>query len=114
MSRRTDEDALLARAREALQGDDLPGHIQSRLRQARADAVASTAASAGTRAGNSLWLVPAGALGAVALAAVLLRNAPANHPPLLDEQEMAAAMEMDVLEEMEFLAWMLETEPDAG
>jgi hypothetical protein len=107
------ERAFAQRAREALDAQGVPDDVAARLRQARQAAVASVDARP-RWAGITRTLAPAGGLAAGALIAlVFLRGGPAALPDM-DERELAAAAEMELLDDMEFVAWLIETEDDAG
>ena len=97
-----------ARARlEASELDIDPERLE-RLQAARRAAVA--AVPAGPERGLlGRWWVPTGAMAAAALVlGVLLVPGPERLPPVLDAAEMSAAQEMELLDELEFVAWMLE------
>ena len=72
------------------------------------------AAGQATWLGGARWMVPVGGAAAVAVTALLLHGEGVEQLPRLAEPELAAAMEMEILDDMEFLAWMLEEDPDAG
>lgn len=87
--------------------------VAARLRAARQEAVyAADRRSARSR----LWLAPAGgAVAAAVVAAILLREPGVAPLPMLDEQELAAATDLEFLEALEMLAWMEEESArDAG
>ena len=61
-------------------------------------------------------LLPAGGLLAAGVAAAILWPV-AQSPlqlPALDDNEMAAATEMEMLDEIELIAWLLEQDADVG
>lgn len=111
------EEELARRARAGLELQELSPEVQSRLRSARAQAV-ERLAQREDRAGitaslRQRLLIPAGALGAAGVLSVawLMSQQAAPDMPVLDEQEFAALTEMELLDEIEFLAWMME-QPD--
>ena len=109
-------DELEQRAREALRRSELdidPERVQ-RLQQARREAVAAAERSLAVPSSSRLWWwLPTGAVAAVALVVGLMLN-PAPEPiPVLDPLEMSAAQDMDLLTELEFMAWILEQENSA-
>ena len=105
--------AFADRARELLEAQRVPDDVAARLRQARQMAVESVDAPSRWR-GVTRLLAPAGGLAAGALVAlVFLRGGPAALPDM-DERELAAVAEMELLDDMEFVAWLIETEDDAG
>ncbi len=107
------EEELAKRARDSVRDARLPDDVKRRLRLARAEAVEQVGNThAGTFFGSGRWLLPAGAAASLALAVVLVGNNHTEVMPVLDEQELAAATEMDLLDDIEFLAWMLEEEGD--
>ena len=94
---------------EASEHDIDPDRLQ-RLQAARRAAVAAVPA-APERGLAGRWWVPTGAMAAVALVlGLLLLPEPEGLPPVLDAAEMSAAQEMELLDELEFVAWMLEQE----
>ncbi|MEM9172859.1 MAG: hypothetical protein AAGA84_09160, partial [Pseudomonadota bacterium] len=90
------------------------GYIPARVRAARQDAVRV----ADQRSQRRRWLpvlVPAGGLAATAAAVLISLQSPGVAPlPLLDDQEMAALAELELLEELEMLAWLDDEVFDAG
>ncbi len=124
MSKKTtspDESELAQSARSSM-GRPLPGDVQRKLRLARAEAVAqleNTDSLVATVFGKGRWLLPLGSVAAIWLAVSI--NQDRNTVPLMpvfNEQELAAATDMDVLEEIELKAWMMEQSeegvPDDG
>lgn len=111
------EKAIVDRARESMRDHQLPDDIQRRLRIARSEAVTKIGSGSSlidTLFGNGRWLLPAGAAATLMLAVALISSNDPELMPLLEEQELAAATEMELLEDIEFLAWMLEEESDIG
>ena len=113
------EDRLLALARESF-GDTEPS-VAARLAAMRREAVAI--AEDGSR--ESSWLqhlfapralVAAGAVLSLVIAAwVVLRPTDDSLPlPLLTEPEIAVVQDLELLEELEFLAWLEEEEIDGA
>lgn len=122
-----EESSFEQRARERLRrhAERVPEDVAARLAAARHRAVATLAE--GDRAGwLERWFSPAFGLGAagaaavVVLAAVLLffddAGVPAVPPGFIaaDETELTAAQEAELLEELEFLAWLEVADVDAG
>jgi hypothetical protein len=100
--------AFAEAARNTLDAAVLSGDIVERLRAARRAAV--DAADAQVIALPSRWL-PIGAMAATVLAAVLLRGPqPDSMLPLDDEAQLAAVQDLDLLENLEFVAWMVESD----
>jgi len=107
---------FVARVRDVLDAEPLPGAVVERLATARRRALAE--AGAGRRArlrAPGRWL-PVGALAATLLAVVLLEHsAPVPAPPLEDDVQLAAVENLELLENLDFAAWMVETDvPDAS
>ena len=102
---------FVARVREPL-----PGAVIERLATARRRALAEALARQPARLrAPGRWL-PVGALAATLLAVVLLqRSAPVPALPLEDEVQLAAVENLELLENLDFAAWMVETDvPDAS
>lgn len=99
----------------ALQLDQpVPPEVAARLRAARQEAVYL----ADTKSTRRTWplLVPAAGVAAAVFAVVITmdRQALAPLPALGDELELAAVTEMELLEELEMLAWLDDEVLDAG
>lgn len=119
-----DIDSRLAAA-ERERADALSGPIQQRLAAARRQAVAEMDQTSARSGFRWAYALPAGAVAAVTLV-VALQFIPSAHDaqdtapmttllPDLDESQQVAASELELLEELEFLAWMAEVEEvDAG
>ena len=108
----SDDDARLARAVVERLHEDVDPDVAARLRAARQEAVYIVDRK--TRR-SVPWLAPAGGDVAAAVVAVVMLREPALAPmPALDEAEMAAAAELELLEELEMLAWLDEDMLDAG
>src|SRR5262245_24810329 len=105
-----DDDILIERVRERLQDvvetDPLPSEVVARLAAARRAAVAAIPDKPVYV--PSAWLT-VGAMAATLLAAVLLRPA-IDIDPLLDDDVQLAAENLDLLENLEFAAWMDESD----
>ena len=110
---RTDE-VFVEQVRGVLDAQLLPPDLTVRLRVARRNAVAAVTSTSPRI--PTVWL-PVGALAAMLLAVVLLRPPPDLDaaPPLDDAMQLAAAADLDLLENLEFAAWMVESDgSDAG
>lgn len=106
------QSTFAARAREVLDAQPLPDDVAARLRHARRAAVESL--DARPRWGGARLLAPAGGLAAGALVAlVFLRGGPVVLPEA-DERELAAMAEMELLDDMEFVAWLIENDAAGG
>ncbi len=112
------DDHLIDLARESFA--DVEPEVAARLAAMRREAVQIADASPGA----SLWLerllAPAGLAAAGAALALVLAVWLALRPtddaavlPLLSEPEIAMVQDLDLLEDLEFLAW-LEEEPDGA
>lgn len=107
------------RAREVFEDslDRLDGRTRSRLTQARHAALDEL--KRGHARARWLW-APAGGLAAAALVAVVLLGRPSlqseNGAPPLDELEAAAGENIELLQDVEFYAWLAEQSetPDAN
>ena len=98
------------KARDALRDteEQVPDPVRQRLANARQTAVNAADTRASIR-----WapMISAGALAGAALLVVLvLPRSTTQSLPLLEASEMAAAQELELLEELEFVAWMLDEE----
>lgn len=88
--------------------EDLPESVRQRLGEARRAAV-----TAADTPNSMSWTPFLGALASAALFLVLVMPRSATQSlPLLEDTEMAAAQEVELLEELEFVAWMLAEEND--
>ena len=93
--------------------DSVSPAVRERLRQARMQAVA-LADSKVSRPAGMQWLPLGGAVAAGVLAVALLRD-PALPPlPAMDEQELEAANNIALLDDLALLAWLEEQDVDAG
>ncbi|MFK8053779.1 MAG: hypothetical protein AB8F65_12505 [Woeseiaceae bacterium] len=90
---------------------DVDADTRDKLRQARRLAVA---AADRPEKHSLLWLPVTGSVAAGVLAFALLRESGPEPLPQMDEQELEAALELELLEELDMLAWMASGEVDAG
>lgn len=107
-----DEKPMAERVADAL-SDEVPADVAARLRAAREQAVAAV----DERHRPSPWLtwVPAGgAVAAAVLVTVMLNEQGIEPLPALDAQELEAASDMELLDELPMLAWLAEQDSDAG
>jgi hypothetical protein len=110
--RRVDDEVFVAQARDALNRSTLVDGVRGRLAAARRRAVASLD-SAVPRA-PARW-VPVGALATTLLTVgigVAMQRPPT--PLLYDEQQLATVEDMDLLMDLEFVAWLDTDNVDAG
>lgn len=108
MSELNDEDQQWAqRAGEQLRSHEhaIAQGTQARLRSARGQAL--QAASEPVRSWMFWPAWGSGGLSAAVFAWVVFVAAPVEVLPVMDDIEMAAAQEAELLEELEFVAWML-------
>lgn len=109
------EEPFVERVHEALDAsaEALPPGVASRLAAARSEALAQRAGRGGWQTFGYGALATAALLLALALtvdpdatpAAPTLAETP--EPPTLDPVELDLAMDLDVIEELEFVAWLL-------
>ncbi len=115
--------ALERSARDVLRSSEaqLGTDINQRLQRARMQAVA--AAEGNDRQPDKLqsvlhagrrWLFPLTGTVAVAVFAFVLMPRNPQEQMVPDDLEMAAVADMDMLEELEFVAWLEEEDPHAG
>ncbi|NGX16296.1 hypothetical protein [Wenzhouxiangella sp. XN24] len=112
---RQDQDKLAAAARRHT--EEVSPEVAERLRAMRRVAVSELGEGPANAAPGWLW--PAGVAAAgVALTLALLLGEPDGSAPdpllLADADELAVVADLDVLEELEFLAWLEEEGPDDG
>lgn len=107
---RPSDEVLIDRIRSVVDAEPLPPDVVTRLAAGRRKAVA-------TVANRPLYVprpwLPVGALAATLVAVVLLRPAidmETMTPPLEDDVQLAAAADLDLLENLEFAAWMDESD----
>ncbi|MEQ8857987.1 MAG: hypothetical protein RIC56_05020 [Pseudomonadales bacterium] len=117
---RPDEEALVRAVRE--RAEQVEPAVAERLGQMRRAAVAELDARSARRAGwrrtPVLWGGGLAAAAAVALTLALLlpvTTEPDSDPLLVaDADELEAIADLEVLEELEFLAWLEQEQLDAG
>lgn len=107
--------AFAARARRLLleSAGHLDGRTRSRLAQARYAALAQVAANDSGRSFKR-WMLPAGSIAAIALGAFLWlggtqpdrKAMQAASPPIDDLELMAGAENFELIEDLEFYAWL--------
>ncbi len=88
---------------------DVPNDVNQRLQAARRAAVAA----ADEKPGVTDWWPRAAGAGTAAVAlmvAALVLYSPVDTLPRIDAAELAAAQEAELLEELEFVAWMIAME----
>lgn len=115
------DEAFVGRMRDALNAQSLTPELAGRLSAARRRAVASVDAPIPRAPGA--W-VPVGALASTLLVVGVLsgaidRNSDRNSlrnaaPPLDDELQFAVAQDLDVLDDLEFAAWLDSDGADAS
>ena len=112
MSSQRNEDEFLAQVRGVLNEQTLAPELAGRLAAARRRAVA--AVDSAIPLAPSQW-IPVGAL-ATTLLTVGIGFALNNNvaPPLEDEQQLATVEDMDLLMDLEFVAWLDTDGVDAG
>ena len=113
----TDEDKDLTRLGSELRRaeNDLPPEIVDRLRAARREAV--TLADEHAQQPWRSWLTwqrwgAAAAMAGVVLAVALVLQRPDVTLPVAEEEELAAAQDTELLEDLEFVAWMVALEDE--
>ena len=101
------EAVFVARVREALDRQPLPPGIPQRLVAARRAAVDSVQPARRVPAVPSRW-VPVGALASTVLAVgvAMVSMESARLPIVEDERAFVAAQDVELLEDLEFLAWL--------
>ena len=93
---------------------DVPSEVQLQLQAARRTAIAQAERQATQKETRSRkpWLsytlLGSGAFASALVVSLVFLGQPEPALPLLEDAEMAAAMEVEMLEELEFLAWMIE------
>ncbi len=112
------EETFLERAREALEAERLDDEIVERLAAARRSALDGLEPGQPLTPQHPLWSfwAPVGAFAVVVIAVALTLSSPdiPEFPYYESELQAAAADELELLEDLEFVAWMLVEEPDAG
>lgn len=120
MDELNDEDQQWAeRAGQQLRSQEhaIAQNAQARLRSARSQAL-----QAASEPSRSWFVWPAwcaGTVSAAVFAWIVFITDPVEVLPVMDDLEMAAAQDVELLEELEFVAWMLaerefEDEPSQG
>ena len=112
-------EALEKRAREVLRAsvDDVPPEVAERLVAMRRAAVQELEERSSSQWQTPWFWAPAGATAIVVLTLGLFLYTGNTPGPMfndLDEAQLAAAQDMELLEELEFLAWMEEEVGNAG
>jgi hypothetical protein len=110
--RRVSDDVFVAQARQWLDRARLADDVRDRLAAARRRAVASV--DSPIPRAPARW-VPVGALATTLLAVVIgvaVQRSP--NPPVYDEQQLATVEDMDLLMDLEFVAWLDTDNVDAG
>ena len=107
------DEAFARRVTSALD-TPLDNETLARLRAAREEAVYA-AGQAGAQRRRWLTAVPAGGAMAAGIALFVMMGSPAIQPlPALDEVELAAAADIELLESLELLAWLDDEVMDEG
>lgn len=91
----------------------VPSDVQLKLQAARRAAVMAAEQADQQAQTLSPWYAfgaSSGVLAAAAVVIVLMSNPAMMELPNLNEQELAAAQEVELLEDLEFVAWMLAME----
>jgi hypothetical protein len=105
------EQALATRLRR--EAEQVPPEVSARLRAIRSEAIADSSAAADWRR----WPLAAVAAAAVLMLALMINvRSPEDLPqlPVVDAQELAVVEDLELLESLEFLAWLEEAGPNAG
>jgi len=109
--RRVGDDVFVAQVRDVLDRSGVSDDVRSRLATARRRAVASFDTPV-VRA-PARW-VPVGALATTLLTVFLSVAVQRPLPPLVDAQQLATVEDMDLLMDLEFVAWLDTDNVDAG
>ncbi len=109
-----DNEEWAARLGEQLrrQEADLPPHVTQQLAQHRRAAVAA-ADTGGRTPGVWSWWAGAGAAAATVLAVGILLQSPVQQLPVADDLDLVVAQDVELLEELEFVAWMVAMEDES-
>ncbi|MBV1905368.1 MAG: hypothetical protein KUG75_04770 [Pseudomonadales bacterium] len=114
----TDEERFLNRARKALESEDLGEDISQRLYSARRKALDQLDIPEKRAVYEKPWFTvfPVGAIAALVLVFNLFWLDPEfpEMPNYESELHAAAATELELLEDLEFVAWMLAEDLNAG
>ncbi|HET6471519.1 MAG TPA: hypothetical protein VFG38_06730 [Pseudomonadales bacterium] len=105
------DDAFVAQVRDVLDRVAPPDEVRTRLAAARRRAVASL--DRVVPRAPARW-VPVGALATTMLAVFLSVAVQRPAPPAIDVQQLAAVEDMDLLMDLEFVAWLDADNVDAG
>ncbi len=94
---------------------DLPTSVSKRLAEARRAAVAEAEIREHKKPGllRPAWMLPAGGFAVAALTLALYLPSGNGALPVLEESEMLAATEMEMLDDIELLAWIIEQDNNA-
>jgi len=109
--RRVSDDVFVAQVRDVLDRSSVSDDVRTRLAAARRRAVASL--DAPVARAPARW-VPVSALATTLLAVFLSVAVQRPTPPLVDEQQFATVEDMDLLMDLEFVAWLDTDNVDAG
>jgi len=94
---------------------ELPASVSKRLAEARRAAVAEAEVREHKKSGllRPAWMISAGGFAMAALTLALYIPAGTGSLPVLEESEMLAATEMEMLNDIELLAWIIEQDTNA-
>lgn len=115
----TDKDEDLEKTANALGAQlrqaelDVPSMVAQRLQAARRQAVAQAQSAVASEPGWSRftgWSAAASALLVLAVGVAVFVPKPVDTMPRMNEAEIAAAQESELLQELEFVAWMVAME----
>ena len=119
-----DEELFVSRIRDALDSEVLDTGITERLANARRNALNELevveSSSSNKHQGHQNWSwfawVPAGAMAIAVFAIALSFSSPKipEFPYYESELQAATAADLELLEDLEFVAWMLAEEPGAA
>ena len=107
-------DPFLENARQSLDQsvEDLEPETLDKLNQIRRDAINDTVAK--PRRLSSAWWVPAGSIATAAIVAAVWLNSPepASHLAVNDMELLTSEDDLEMMEDIEFVAWLMEQEED--
>jgi len=113
-----DEELFVSRVRDALDNEMLDEDISERLATARRNALNELDTAKKTSQGNWYWIIwaPASAMAVALFAMAVFLSSPKipEFPYYESELQAATAGELELMQELEFVAWMLSEEPNAG
>jgi hypothetical protein len=109
--RRVSDDVFVAQARDVLDRSRVDDDVRARLTAARRRAVASL--DSPVPRAPARW-VPVGALATTLLTVGIGVAVQRSAPPVYDEQQLATVEDMDLLMDLEFVAWLDTDNVDAG